>query len=257
MGAAVAKQAVMLLSRLIQKDDDPLRAICMILMAVMGGVVLIMLMVSYILTSPIELLGADLIKFQEDYSGIIAGEINIDASVLKDSEIRGITGDIVDSRRQAVIATALPLVGKVPYFWGGKSAPGWNDEWGTLKVVTAPGNSKTGQYIPYGLDCSGFTNWVFRTALGEDAMSGWGATAQWYESVPIKASELQPGDLAFMIPPSEEINHVGIYVGKDDNGKNIYVHCSYGGGGVVMNGYSGFVYFRRPQILMKETEGTH
>ena len=28
--------------------------------------------------------------------------------------------------RKHIITTALSLVGKVPYFWGGKSAPGWN-----------------------------------------------------------------------------------------------------------------------------------
>lgn len=41
MGAALEKQAVMMLFRLMQKGEDPLRAICMILTAIMGVVVLI------------------------------------------------------------------------------------------------------------------------------------------------------------------------------------------------------------------------
>lgn len=252
MAAEIAKQVALLLTRLSKNSDDPLQMICMILATVIGAIVCIIMMVSYILTSPFELLSPDLAAFQEQYSSVIAGEINIDASALNDAEIQELTGEIADARRQSVIATALPLVGKVPYFWGGKSAPGWNDDWGTPQLVTAPGNSKTGSYIPYGLDCSGFTNWVFRTALGNGSLSGWGTTDQWYETTPIRATDLQPGDLAFKNQPtSTEINHVGIYLGKDKNGKNIYIHCSYSGGGVVMNHYSGFVYFRRPQIFTK------
>lgn len=251
MAATIAKQVTLLLSRLIKNSDDPLRMICTILMAVMGFVVIVVMIVSYILTSPFELLSDDLIKFQDEYAGLIRAEVNIDASALTEAEIAELTGEVSDPRRQAVISTALPLVGKVPYFWGGKSSMGWNDEWGTLKQVTAPGNSKSGQYIPYGLDCSGFSKWAFDTALGADTLMGWGATAQWHETTPISAASLQPGDLAFKIPPSAEINHVGIYMGKDERGKNIYIHCSYGGGGVVMNGYSGFVYFRRPKIFME------
>jgi hypothetical protein len=256
MEAALAKQAVLLLSRLAQKDGTPLRTLGTALLSVLSGAALVLLAVSYILTAPFELASPDLAAFQEEYADLLAAETGIDAAVLTEAEMGRITGAIADSDRRAVVAAALPLVGKVPYFWGGKSAPGWNEAWGTLKRVTAPGNSKTGQYIPYGLDCSGFTNWVFRTALGEGAMPGLGATAQWYGSSAIAASELLPGDLAFLMEPSELTNHVGIYVGKDGNGKNRYVHCSYSGGGVVLNGYGGFVYFRRPQIL-RETEGIH
>ncbi len=38
--------------------------------------------------------------------------------------------------RKHIVTTALSLVGKVPYFWGGKSEAGWNDEWNTPKLVT-------------------------------------------------------------------------------------------------------------------------
>lgn len=42
--------------------------------------------------------------------------------------------------RKHILTTALSLVGKVPYFWGGKSAPGWNDAWNTPRLVTSAGS---------------------------------------------------------------------------------------------------------------------
>ena len=58
--------------------------------------------------------------------------------------------------REAVVRTACSLVGKVNYFWGGKSLViGWDARWGEVRQVTAAGSSTTGTYRPYGLDCSG------------------------------------------------------------------------------------------------------
>lgn len=71
-----------------------------------------------------------------------------------------------NATRKHIVATGLSLVGKVPYFWGGKSPPGWNDEWNTPKLVTAAGSSTSGTIRPYGLDCSGFSDWVYKTAVG-------------------------------------------------------------------------------------------
>ena len=81
--------------------------------------------------------------------------------------------------RKAVIEKALTLVGKVNYFWGGKSnAIGWDSRWGTMQKVTAPGSQTTGTYRPYGLDCSGFVDWVFNNALGYKPGHGGGAASQ-------------------------------------------------------------------------------
>ena len=44
--------------------------------------------------------------------------------------------------RRAVVETACSLVGKVNYFWGGKSLVfGWDERWGTIQKVTAAGSS--------------------------------------------------------------------------------------------------------------------
>ncbi len=134
--------------------------------------------------------------------------------------------------RKHVLETALSLVGRVPYFWGGKSPPGWNDEWNTPQVVTDGGSSSTGTIRPYGLDCSGFTAWVYETALG--VKIGVGTTGQYPNTEAVSASELLPGDLAFW-PKSDGSgwNHVLIFAGFGENGEKMWVHCTTGSGVVL------------------------
>lgn len=150
-----------------------------------------------------------------------------------------------NSTRKHILSTALSLVGKVPYFWGGKSPAGWNDEWNTPKLVTAVGDSSTGTIQPYGLDCSGYTDWVYKTALG--ITIGAGSWNQWDNSSEISESELLPGDLGFLAEPgSVPVNHVLIYAGKSDDGQQMWVHCS-GDTGVVLNSPDYVTKFRRPK----------
>ena len=53
--------------------------------------------------------------------------------------------DSLSAERKKVIKAACSLVGKVNYFWGGKSsAIGWDSEWGKLKTVSAEGSKTTG-----------------------------------------------------------------------------------------------------------------
>lgn len=146
--------------------------------------------------------------------------------------------------RKHILSTALSLVGKVPYFWGGKSDAGWNDEWNTPKVVTATGSSATGTILPYGLDCSGYTDWVFKTAMGVSIKAG--SWNQWDNSYDITEAELLPGDLGFMaVPGTVPVNHVLIYAGVDETGKKMWVHCS-SGIGVGLNSPDYVSYYRRP-----------
>lgn len=146
--------------------------------------------------------------------------------------------------RKHILSTALSLVGKVPYFWGGKSDAGWNDEWNTPKVVTATGSSATGTILPYGLDCSGFTDWVFKSAMGVSIKAG--SWNQWDNSYAITEAELLPGDLGFMaVPGTVPVNHVLIYAGKNEDGAHMWVHCT-SGSGVVLNSPDYVSYYRRP-----------
>ena len=88
------------------------------------------------------------------------------AGVLADSHTMEPTGEAMEvwerlpddlsMERRMVVTYALALVGKVDYFWGGKSLVlGWDDRWGELTEVTAEGSDTTGTEQPYGLDCSG------------------------------------------------------------------------------------------------------
>ena len=148
--------------------------------------------------------------------------------------------------RKHIVKTGLSLVGKVPYFWGGKSDAGWNDEWNTPKLVTAAGSTTSGTIRPFGLDCSGFTDWTYKTAVGVSLYGG--TWSQWDESHAITADELLPGDLGFLMnTDGQGWNHVLIFAGYGENGERMWVHSS-GGEGVILNtpSYEASLSLRRP-----------
>jgi cell wall-associated NlpC family hydrolase len=147
--------------------------------------------------------------------------------------------------RKAVIKAACTLVGKVNYFWGGKSyVIGWDSRWGQIQKVWADGSSTTGTYRPYGLDCSGFVDWVFyQISEGEYIIGhGGGATKQHEYCDAMAWSDAQPGDLVFY----PEDSHVGIVGGRDEGGNLIIIHCASGYNNVVVTGIEGFTSIGRP-----------
>ncbi len=153
--------------------------------------------------------------------------------------------DDLDPARKAVVETALQLVGKVSYFWGGKSLVlGWDDRWGVPTEVTAAGSGSTGTVRPFGLDCSGFVGWVFYNATNGAYYPGHGGGAATQHSycTDIPWSEAQPGDLVFYPDDS----HVGIVGGTDADGNLLIIHCSSGANGVVITGSAGFTAVARP-----------
>ena len=159
-----------------------------------------------------------------------------------------------NATRKHILTTALSLVGKVPYFWGGKSAAGWNDEWNTPKLVTSAGSSSTGTIRPFGLDCSGFTDWTYKTAVGVSLHAG--TYGQWDNSYAIDESELLPGDLGFLMNDGGSgWNHVLIFAGYGEDGSRKWVH-SEGGIGVHLNtpSYEGRLSLRRPKNVDFEQE---
>ena len=148
--------------------------------------------------------------------------------------------------REAVVRAACSLVGKVNYFWGGKSLViGWDARWGELRQVTAAGSSTTGTYRPYGLDCSGFVDWVFYNQSGSSYVigHGGGATMQHSYCTDISWADAQPGDLVFY----PDNSHVGIVGGRDANGELLIIHCASGYNNVVITGKEGFTSVGRPQ----------
>lgn len=148
--------------------------------------------------------------------------------------------------REAVVRTACSLVGKVNYFWGGKSLViGWDVRWGELRQVTAAGSSTTGTYRPYGLDCSGFVDWAFYNQSGGSYVigHGGGATMQHSYCTNISWADAQPGDLVFY----PDNSHVGIVGGRDANGELLIIHCASGYNNVVITGKEGFTSISRPR----------
>lgn len=172
---------------------------------------------------------------------------------ITDAELNAFLNSLTCSgTRKELMRAALSLVGRVPYFWGGKSAPGWNEAWNTPRLVTSAGSSSTGTIRPYGLDCSGFTQWVYQTALGVTLYDGtWN---QWDATFAITEDELLPGDLGFMAAPGTvPVNHVLLYAGKDADGKQLWVHCT-SGSGVVLNSPTYVTQFRRRKDIDLEAD---
>lgn len=140
----------------------------------------------------------------------LAGSLSItSADVL--AVLQALPDDLSPERR-AVVEKVLSLVGKVNYFWGGKSyVIGWDPRWGTLQKVTSPGSSTSGTYRPYGLDCSGFLDWALRNA-------GLHSDGHWYigrNLTAVSRAEAIPGEFALY----PDASRVGVIVGRNEAGK--------------------------------------
>ena len=164
------------------------------------------------------------------------------------SDIQGTLPDDLDPLRESIVLTAYQLLGKVTYFWGGKSLVlGWDSRWGTPTTVTAPGSGSTGKVRPFGLDCSGFVDWTFYNATSGAYLPGrgGGAASQHGYCTNIAWSDALPGDLVFYADDS----HVGIVCGYDSVGNLLVIHCSGGQNGVVVTGCKGFAVAARPDLF--------
>ena len=178
-----------------------------------------------------------------DMLAALAGDLTISDATAK-KLLADLPADL-DPERRAVVETACRLVGKVNYFWGGKSLViGWDSRWGQLTKVWADGSSTTGTYLPYGLDCSGFVDWVFYNVTNGEYVIGHGGGAHMQHTycTPISWNEAQPGDLVFY--PGDE--HVGIVGGRDESGNLLIIHCAFSQNNVVITGLEGFTSIGRP-----------
>lgn len=143
-------------------------------------------------------------------------QIQSGIQLLSDDEKKQLeTAEIeAEGNRLTLVNVASSLIGRVPYQWGGKSSKsGYDTSWYTFEN----GQQK-------GLDCSGYIQWVFRTAgYSEDIWKQLTSTStimQTCEQIP--QSDLQIGDLG-ILNNGETINHVGMYIGN-----GYYIHCNAG-----------------------------
>lgn len=168
---------------------------------------------------------------------------------ISDGTAKGVLDALPDNlspKRKAVIKAACSLVGKVNYFWGGKSsAIGWDSEWGKLKTVTSAGSSSTGTKRPFGLDCSGFVTWAYINSGFSASQIGHGTQGQIAKCTRIPWESAEVGDLAFL----SDLSHVGIVAGKDANGNILVVHCASGANNVVITTNSIFGFAARPGCI--------
>ena len=174
--------------------------------------------------------------------------------------VRESVGDNVSEDRVDVITAAYSLVGKVGYFWGGKSTViGEDPSWGSVEKVSADGSRSSGTLRAYGLDCSGFVTWAVINGYKDQGMQaavGDGTSDQWEKAGVVSEVDAQPGDLVFQRgPEAGSNNHVGILCGKTDSGDWIAVHCSSSKNGVTVGeAYSAsFRYIRKPSFYQDTT----
>lgn len=101
--------------------------------------------------------------------------------------------------------------GSVPYSWGGGHGTNPGPSYGTCAGYTGsiqpcPATSTIG------VDCSGFTRWVYKLAYGVDVLGGGNTNNQIARMR--RVTSPQPGDLVFYGTSSSNTHHVGVYIGS-------------------------------------------
>ncbi len=106
-------------------------------------------------------------------------------------------------------------------------------------------NKQTG--LPSYMDCSSFVTYCLRAA-GIDVPAG-AYTGTYLSSknfTSVNSKNLKPGDVALYNTSTAggSSNHIGMYLGTDSQGRQVWIHCS-GGGVQIAYGPRGFKYGKR------------
>ena len=147
--------------------------------------------------------------------------------------------DDLSDERKAVIKFALSSVGKIPYYYGGKASAASYEKNGFGRVVEADYKGR----VLRGLDCSGWVQWVYWSAIG-DRLNGASSTATLIgEGQKIKRSELQPGDIIVRVGAD---SHVVMFLQWAGNGNMIVIHENSGANNVsVSEVTANYPYYRK------------
>lgn len=128
--------------------------------------------------------------------------------------------------RIRLVRFALSSVGRVPYYWGGKAnKPGYEGNDFGMRASEADYKGR----ILRGLDCSGWVQWVYWSALNDDLDGDSGTGELIDKGKKIRRSELKPGDI--IIKTGDE-SHVVMFLEWAENGKIIGIHESSEGNNV-------------------------
>lgn len=114
------------------------------------------------------------------------------------------------AKRRSVIETALQSVGRIPYYWGGKPYRAGFDGNNFGNVTTPDENGRSLR----GLDCSGWVNWVYWSALGS-RLPAESTSGLINCGTGIQRSELQPGDIIIMTGDDAHVFMFMAWAGDD------------------------------------------
>lgn len=147
--------------------------------------------------------------------------------------------DDISEARKAVIKFALSSVGKIPYYWGGKASAASYEKNGFGRVIEVDYKGR----VLRGLDCSGWVQWVYWSAIG-NRLNGASSTATLIgEGEKIRRSELQPGDIIVRVGAD---SHVVMFLQWAGNGNMIVIHENSGANNVsVSEVTANYPYYRK------------
>jgi len=161
------------------------------------------------------------------------------------------TFSLANVSRPDLIRVAYSLVGKVHYWFGGTYYQfGADPTWGQYKY------DKHSLNKPKGLDCSGFVTWAYYQVTGRQISgntSDMNFRAHSGEWQIIDKNNLKIGDIGFRRRPSGA-QHVGIYIGENSKGENLFVHAGDTDGCILVNtvSYAPFQEFYRPNVKFSD-----
>lgn len=166
------------------------------------------------------------------YSGLI-GNNNGTVTTLSKEEIQKLLNSLPENTselRKKIVIQAADSVGKIPYYWGGYATlPGYNgNDFGKVISPDEKGRNKKG------LDCSHFVDWVYWTVMN-DNLGNTNTTGLIKKCKKISVSELQAGDLAFLMDKNGRTTHVGIYAGTNVKGELVWIHENANDNNVAIN----------------------
>lgn len=162
--------------------------------------------------------------------------------------------DLSEKRKAVLKAAFSGVTYGIPYYWDCRDysvVPGLEGNNFGEELGKPDYRNRTKK----GLDCSSFVGWAYYTAgitwcefaNGGDAESGYTFKATpWMRAAAstteIEFKDIQPGDIAFISNGAAgSDDHTGIYLGNNEQGIAIWIHCS--SGGAICSTYSRFKVF--------------
>ena len=135
-------------------------------------------------------------------------------------EYMALVPEDASAMRRELVWWALSSVGKIPYYWGGKTSAGGYEGNQFGAVVAA---DEDGRFLK-GLDCSGWISWVYLSATGR-RLPGESTRTMISCGTGITKEELQPGDICIRLG---DMPHAVMFLGWTETGQMLCVQETSG-----------------------------